>query len=289
MTAAAAAPTAIDLLADWHLDPGPTLIVLAAAAAYLLGVRRLARPPAARHPAARARWPRHRTAAYLCGLAALLASLASGLDAHADDLLSVHMVQHVALAMVAAPLIVLGAPLALALRALDARPRRTLAAVARSRAARLLSHPLLAWTGFAGVTIATHLTPLYDAALRSAALHGLEHFLYLASGILFWLPVVGANPVLRRPGPVGRLLYLLLAMAPMALVGVALLTAEEVLYPAYLSPARALGVSPLADQDAAALIMWIGGNLLLAAAILALVWESMLREERRQVAREAHA
>lgn len=278
---AAGAPSPGDVLSAWNLHAGLSAALLGNAVAYVWAAVRVSRTGSA--------WPRIRTGAFLAGLAVLAASLESGIDAYSAELLSVHMVQHVLLTLVAAPLLLLGAPVTLALRALPRSARRPLAAAVTSRAARALAHPAVAWSGFAAVTVGTHFSPLYDAAVTSPGLHAVEHLLYIGSGLLLWLPVVGADPVPRSEQPAIRILYLLLAMPPMALVGVGLATASEVWYPSYLEPAQALGVSALADQQEAGMIMWLGGSLFLAAATVVIGWAALVREERRQAAREAYA
>lgn len=233
------------------------------------------------------RWPAHRTVYFLGGLGALLVALGSGLDLYAEKLLSRHMVQHMLMTMVAPPLLLLGAPLTLLLRS-SRSVRRPLSRLLHSRAARLLTRPLVAWFLFAAVMVASHLTPFYQAALESGGLHALEHALYLATGFLFWLPVVDADPIAGRPGPAGRLAYLLTAMAPMALVGVTLMSADEVRYAGYLAPASELGLSAVGDQQLAGAIMWVGGKFIMLVAIFWLGWMALCREERRQAAREAY-
>jgi cytochrome c oxidase assembly factor CtaG len=262
------------VLEHWQLSAGPLAAALVAAALYV-------------GAAWRTRWPGLRTATFLAGLAALLVALESGADAYADRLLSAHMVQHLLIAMVAAPLLVAGLPLTLALRALDPRPRSRLLRLLRSRLARTLVLPPVAWSLFAAVMLGSHLTPLYSLALRHDTLHALEHALYLGSAVLFWTPVLDANPVpAHRLGAVGRVAYLLLAMPVMAFVGAVLQSSDHVLYADYLAPARALGVSALSDQHDAGALMWVGGKLVMAALLLLSVWLALEREERRQRARE---
>jgi cytochrome c oxidase assembly factor CtaG len=198
------------------------------------------------------------------------------------------MVQHLALALVAAPLLVAGAPVALALRALPRGGRHGLADVIRSKPARVLTHPLVTWTLFAATMIGTHLTGLYEATLRDPALHAAEHVLYLGTAVLFWLPVLGAEPIPHRPAWAARMLYLLTAMPAMGFAGIVLSTDEHVRYAAYLAPARRLGVSALADQHAAGAIMWVGGSAIAAVLTMVAAWTALMQEERRAVAREAY-
>jgi cytochrome c oxidase assembly factor CtaG len=266
-------PTVVDLATDWSLEPALLLSAAVVLGAYVWGARR-------------ADWPAWRTACFAAGVAATVAALCSGLDGWAERLLSVHMAQHLVLVLVAAPLLVAGAPVALALRALPRDDARRLAAALRSRPARLLTDPLVTWPLFVATTLATHLTGFYDAALRHPPLHAAEHLLYLTTALLFWLPALGSEPLARRLGFVGRLLYVLTAMPAMAVVGIALTDGETVRYPAYLEPARALGVSALADQHAAGMLMWAGGATVAALLTIAAAWSALVQEERRQQARE---
>ncbi|MBS1868754.1 MAG: cytochrome c oxidase assembly protein [Actinobacteria bacterium] len=268
-------PSIGELLGGWTLDPGLLLSAAVALAAYAWGAVRARR------------WPAQRGACFALGVAASLLALCSGLDAWSERLLSVHMVQHLLLTLVAAPLLVAGAPLALALRALPHGGARRLARALRSRPARALTHPLVTWSLLPALLLATHLTGIFELTLRDPAAHAAEHLAYLAAAVLFWLPVLGAEPLPRRPGPVGQLLYLLLGMPAMAAAGVLLTIDTSVRYPAYLAPARALGVDALADQHAAGTIMWVAGSVLAAALTVAAVWAALEREERRAVAREA--
>ena len=256
-------PSAAELLAQW--SPGaPLATLVAAGAAYAIGVRRARR------------WPARRSAAFSAGLAVLAVALLSGVDAWADRLQSVHMLQHMLLVLVAPPLLAAGAPVSLALRALRPAARRRLAAALRHGVARALAHPATGLVALAGSLLAVHLTGLYDAGARDGLLHAGEHAALLTAGLLFWAPLVAADPLPHPPGPAARLAWLLAAMPPMGLVGAHLLTGG-VAYPCYPS---------LADQRTAAGLMWGGGSLLLAAAIVWIVFAALLREEARQRRRE---
>jgi putative membrane protein len=234
--------------------------LLAAAAAYMWASRR------ARH------WPASRAAAFLIGLVALGVALV-GLDAAADRTLVAHMAQHLVLVFVAAPLLVLGSPLALALRTAGVRARHLLRAPA-------LAHPLVGWCALPAAMAVTHFTGLYELALLHPAVHVAEHALYLGAAALFWRPVLGADPVPHRPGFAGRLLYLMLAAGPLAVVGVAMASSTHPWYAAYAGPGA------LADQRDAGALMWVGGGLALAAITMAVAWSGVVREHRRQVAYE---
>jgi len=230
----------------------------------------------------RSPWPPLRAAAFALGLAALLAALSPPLDARADARLSAHMVQHLLLTLAAAPLLVAGAPFALLLRALPRRGARGLVRALRSRPARVLLHPLVAWSLLPALMLVTHLTGIYEYTLRHPAAHAGEHAAYLVAALLFWLPVLGDAPTAHRLGAVGRLLYLLLAMPAMAAPGVVLSIGQSVRYPFYGTSTAAL-----ADQHAAGTVMWVAGSALAGAITVLAAWMALEQEERRTLAREA--
>lgn len=265
------------LATHWRLDPALMLSLLCAAGLYLLGVRRAAR------------WPARRSIAFLAGLGLLAVGLQSGLHVLGEQLLSVHMVQHLLLTLVVAPLLLLGAPVSLALRALPRAPRRALVGAVHGRFARGLARPAVGWALLSGALVLSHLPALYDAALHEPLLHGAEHLVYLGASLVFWLPLVGSEPLARPPSPLARMLALLAAMPPMALVGLALLTSGEVAYPFYTEAASGWGVTALGDQHAGGAVMWVGGAALLAPVALCLGWSGLRREEERQRLRERYA
>lgn len=262
------------LVSHWELTATVSIPALACAVAYAGAARRATA------------WPLRRTASFLAGLACVMVALQSGLDAYDDRMLSVHMVQHMLLLLVAPPLLLGGRPLVLALRVLP--PRR------RSAFGRVLSRtrpytgPLPALALFGAVVILTHLPSFYDATLRHPALHDLEHALYLLAALLMWSPLLDADPAPRhRLSGLGRLGYLLVAMVPMTLVGAYMNRYATMLYPAYSGPARALGISALNDQAQAGAIMWVLGDVVMVAVGLWSAVAAMVAEERRQTARDA--
>jgi putative membrane protein len=275
---AAPAPELPGVLLAWRLDPFPLAGVAVAATAYLW----MARVVSAAHPANRP--PIWRTAAFLAGLAAILLALVSPIEAYEGQLFSVHMVQHMLLELVAAPLLLLGAPATLALRAAAPSVRRRLLSVLHSRFVAILSFPLLAWVLFAAVNWGWHLSSLYDQALENPLLHYVQHASFLAAALLFWWPVIGADPSRwRLPYPV-RLFYLFLAMPQNSFLGVALMSAPAVLYSHYLTNLRAWGPSALADQTMGGILMWVVGDVvfLLAMGCVVAAW---VRHEDRRTAR----
>lgn len=269
------------LVSHWTLNATVLVPAVGAVALYLIG----AHPP--RPPTRRAagRWPLRRTVAFLAGIGAVLIALQSGIDAYDDQMLSVHMIQHMLLLVVAPPLLLLGRPVILALRSLPPGRRGSLARALD--AARPATGPPQSLAVFAAVILLTHLPSFYDATLRHPALHDAEHALYLAAGLLMWSPLVDGDPVPRhRLGGLGKFVYLIVAMMPMALVGAYLNRHASLFYPAYGPPARALGISGLDDQAQAGAIMWVVGGSIMTAVGLWAALAAMVAEERRQVARE---
>jgi cytochrome c oxidase assembly factor CtaG len=206
------------------------------------------------------RWPARRSAAFLAGVAVTFTTL--GLP---DADLRVHMVQHLLLALVAAPLLVAGSPLALALRAAH-RPARALLR------APVLGHPILGLVALSAVMVVAHLPAVWDATDRGLP-HVGAHAAWLAAGALFWRPLVGVDPVPHRPRAIGRLLLMIAAMGPMGLVGATMLDARSGWY---------AGTTAAAIRDAGA-IMWIGGGMVVALATVALGWSAVVAEHRRQL------
>jgi putative membrane protein len=271
-------PTALGALTTWSVDPLPWIGVLVAAGGYLIAVRRVNRA----HP--RVPVPRWRVVAWLAGLATILVALESAIDVYAGDFLTVHMVQHLLLAMVAPPLLALGAPITLALRTASPSTRqRFLLPVLHSRVVRVLASPFVAWSAFAVVMWLTHFSPLYDAALEDPALHTVEHGIFLAAGLLFWWPIVGADPSPWRLGYGARLAYVGLQMPLNAAVGLAIYFAATVLYPHYATIQRAWGPDALTDQQIGGVVMWGAGDLILLAAIPLVIAAWMRADARRSL------
>jgi putative membrane protein len=279
---AAPEPMPLTALTTWSPDPLPLTGGLLAAGGYLLAVRRLN----GAHP--RVPVPQWRVAAWLVGVAAIVVALVSAVDVYAEDLLAVHMVQHLLLAMVAPPLLALGAPVTLLLRIASPHVRhRFILPVLHSQVVRLIASPIVAWPLFAIVMWLTHFSPLYNAALEDRNVHVAEHVLYLAAGLLFWWPVVAADPIPRRMGYGARLAYVGLQMPVNAAVGLAIYFAPTVLYPHYATIVRTWGPSALVDQQIGGVIMWGVGDLLLLAMVPALVAAWMRADARRSIRSDA--
>ena len=268
-------PSVAGLLFGWSYEPAILLPLAGVAIAWVAAVRRVD----AAHPANPV--PRSRTIAFLGGIAVIAIALQSGIERYDTALFSVHMVQHILLTLVAAPLIVLGAPVTLALRVASPRVRgRWLLPALHSRPLRVLAHPVVAMVLFTAVMWAAHFSPLFDLALENRLVHDFEHVLFLGSALLFWGPAVGLDPMPWRLSHPARLLYVFLQMPMNTFLAVIILNARNVLYPHYATLVRPWGPTALFDQQAAGGIMWLGGDFLFIAAIAAILAGWMRREER---------
>jgi putative membrane protein len=264
----------LDVLLAWQLEAHEVLPLIAAAILFRVAERRVA----AQHPANP--HPRWRSWAWYTGLAVLFVALQSPIGAYDTTLFSVHMVQHLMLAMVAAPLLALGAPITLLLRVSSARVRqRVVLPVLHSWPLRVAAFPVVTWVLFAGVMWATHFSGLYDAALEDPLAHLVEHALYLGTALLFWWPVVGADPSPWRMSHPIRIGYLLVGMPQSSFLGLAILSAPQVLYPHYATLARDWGPPPLLDQQLAGGIMWVGGDMVFLIGLILAVWVWLRAEE----------
>lgn len=257
---ALAAPRLPELLGAWHFEAPVVAALVVAALAYQRGWRGVTVDP-------------RRRAAFAAGLVTVAVALLSPLATYSEALLSVHMVQHLVLTLVAAPLLVLGRPLAVLERGRS---------VPWGPAARMAAHPLVAWVAFAAAGWAIHFSALFDLSLRHPAAHGAEHALFLGTALLFWAPVVGAGlagrPAMSHPL---RLLYLAVAMPQNTFLALAIFSAGDVLYGSYAAVPRTWGPAPLVDQRTAGGIMWVAGDLLLLVSVL-VVANAWARHEERQ-------
>ncbi|MBI3028513.1 MAG: cytochrome c oxidase assembly protein [Candidatus Rokubacteria bacterium] len=221
--------------------------------------------------------PLRRLAVALGGLTSIAVALLSPVDTLAHALFWAHMVQHMLLMMVAAPLLLLADPLAVVLWAL---PRNARVRVGRLLAAGALPRRIwqaLTWMPVAWVTYALtlwlwHLPSAYEAALRDRLLHDLEHLAFFWAGVLFWWPIINPAPHLwgRVPHAL-RVVYLVLGAFQQALLGLLLTLSPRVLYPSYLIAPRAGEWSPLEDQAWGGVVMWgLGGAIEMVGVLLLL-------------------
>ncbi|MEI6271088.1 MAG: cytochrome c oxidase assembly protein [Chloroflexota bacterium] len=261
-------------LAYWYSPPIITLLVAVGLCVWFLAVHRIQRD----HPGNPV--PRSRTAALLGAALLLLLALQSGIERYDTTLFSLHMVQHLLLLFPIPILLLRAGPVTLLLRLASPRWRARILALLQSRAVGVISHPLVAWILLAFVMWATHLSPLFDAALEDPLIHDLEHLLYLTTALLFWAPVFSLDPVRHRLSRPAALIYLFTQMPQNSFLGVAIMWSPRVLYPHYATLNRTWGPSPLEDQQLAGALMWLAGDALFLLAIFAVLAAWMRAEER---------
>jgi putative membrane protein len=220
---------------------------------------------------------------FAAGLCALAVALLSPLDAAASSLFSAHMLQHLVLMVIAAPLLASSHPVLVLRRALPPRWRRVVLRAAR-RSADLLAHPAVVWLVGTVVLWAWHLPSLYEAALVHHPLHALEHVTLLGTASAVWAVALGRG---RRPvsTPVGVLLLFATSLQSSAL-GAVLTLARTPLYPIHDAGVRLWGLTLLEDQQLAGAMMWMPPGLiyLTVMAVLLTRWFSSL--DARPSARE---
>ncbi|HVA45359.1 MAG TPA: cytochrome c oxidase assembly protein [Pirellulales bacterium] len=261
-------PTLDAILRSWPWDPWLLATCILLAVVYQRGWCVLRRHDSTR-------WHGGQLAAFVGSLTAIYLALASPIEPLASLLLEVHMVQHLLLMMVAPPLVWLGAPLFPLVRGLP-RPVRVswVAPLLSSRRVRRLfgrlTHPFAALPIFVAATWLWHIPPAYDLALRASGWHYTEHACFLLSGLIFWYPVV--RPCPSRPRWSGWLLlpYLILADVQNTVLSALVTFSGKVIYPYYEQVPRIGNISPLEDQSAAGVIMWVPGSVAFLAPLFAI-------------------
>lgn len=244
------------LLTTWRPSWVVDAVVVVAAVAYAVGVRRAAR--------AGRRWPVARAAAFAAALVGLVLTFDAGIAVYGHTSFGVHMVMHLMLIMVVPALWVAGGPLELARRVGSPRTRALVASATESRIGRGVFHPATVLVVYALVVLLTHLTTFMQAMADSVALHHLEQALYLGAGLLFFATALGADATPSQPSFPGRLALMMLAMGVDTLVGVVLLMAPRSPFPAY----------ELGDVRIGGALMWAGGDalMMLLIVVLARFW-----------------
>jgi putative membrane protein len=174
-------------------------------------------------------------------------------------LFSAHMVQHLVLALVIAPILIMATPGWMLRPALAYRP------VAAT--ARWVTSPFRTFAIFNIVMCAWHLPPLYNLAMANHPVHIVQHLMFLTAAVLMWWPILSPLPELPRIAYPMQMLYLFLMSIPMSIAAVYIAYADSVLYPAYAVAPRIWGISPMQDQLVGGLIMWIPGGLFFFAVI----------------------
>jgi len=203
---------------------------------------------------------RKHTLFFLAGLLTIWFALETPLDTVSDHYLdSVHMLQHVLLAFVAPPLMLLGLSRDMAGR------------IVRVPGVRALTEPIPAQVIAAVVMIVWHVPALYDAALHSEGWHVLEHVMFIGSGLFLYWPIIDSTSAHAhwQMSPGAKLVYILLATLPQDGVALALIFSRVPFYEFYTTVPRLIpGFTPLIDQTIAGAVLMIFGKVTLAIAAL---------------------
>jgi putative membrane protein len=262
---------------SWSASPVTLLAVAAVGAAYLTRWRRVRASPGAR-PADAPAW---RLVCFCGALLCALIALVSPLDALAEQLFSMHMVQHVLLLDLAPILAILGLtrvllrPLTRAVRGLEAR-------------AGPLAQPAFAALLYIAVIWAWHVPGAYDAALRHPAAHALEHASFLLAGSLYWWHLLSPIRARLRLGGMGPVFYMAATKLFVGALGMGLAFAPSALYPYYVHHARVWGLSAGSDQSLAGVIMAVEQSLVMGTALVVLFIAALSESEREQRRRERY-
>ncbi|MFD2082607.1 putative membrane protein/putative copper resistance protein D [Actinopolymorpha cephalotaxi] len=281
------APTLSRLLA-WHPQPVPVFPAGCAIAllAYTFGMVVVWRRGV--------RWPVGRWIVFAAGLLTVVAVTGTGVGGYGMELFSVHMVQHMVLSMLSPVLLLLGAPVTLALRALRPAPRgrrgprEVLLAVLHSRVARVLASPFFNLPLFLVSLYGLYFTPVFDAAMSNWAGHNLMLVHFLAVGLLFFWPILGVDPGPHRVSHPVRLAELFVGVPFHAVFGIAVMMSSGLIAGFFAHPPAAWGVSPLQDQSTGGGIAWAFTEVP-TALVLVVVFLDWWRSDQRLARRTDRA
>jgi putative membrane protein len=228
-----------------------------------------------------------RLAAFFAGIICVWIAIGSPLNAFDDALLTVHMLQHLLLMSVAPPLILLGAPQLPLLRGLPQFfARGVVSQILRVSSVKRLGHfvsnPAFCWLAAALALIGWHVPAVFELALRWNWLHELEHACFLTAGLLFWWPVIQPWPSAARWPRWSIPLYLFCATLPCDALSAFLVFCDRVVYSPYLSAPRVLAISPLADQQSAAALMWVAVTIILAVPAVVVTVRILAPQDARE-------
>jgi putative copper resistance protein D len=212
----------------------------------------------------------------------------TGLHAYDTALLSVHMVQHMVLSMIAPIFLALGAPVTLALRTLHGWPRRRLLAALHSRVAKVLTFPLVPFGLFVVNPFALYFSGLYRLTLENAFAHEWVHIHFIVTGCLFFWPLVGLDPLPGRWPYPARALLMVLSVPFHTVLGLTVMQSST-LFGGDWYPSLQLGWSdPWTDQKIAGGILWAGGEFVSIAmlGVLVVQWVRQSEREARRIDRD---
>jgi cytochrome c oxidase assembly factor CtaG len=265
-------PSAAGILGSFHVS-WLTLVLLVAAGVYLAGVFKLRKRGD--------RWPVARTALFLFpGLGSIAAVTMTGVEEYDTTLLSIHMIQHMVLSMIAPIFLALGAPVTLALRTLPVRGRKTLLAVVHSRVAKVVTFPLVAFGLFVVTPFALYFTDLYGQTMRHEWVHELTHAHFILVGCLFFWPLIGLDPLPGRWPYPARALLMFLSTPFHTVLGLTIMQSKVLLGGDWYPSLHLAWADPKADQVVAGGVLWAGGEIVSVTMLAVLVVQWMRQSDR---------
>ena len=196
-----------------------------------------------------------RAVSFVVGLLLIWVAIASPVAALDHELLTVHMLEHLLLMTLAPPLIWLGEPIRALVHGLPESSLRMVHRPLLRKLARLCGRPQFCWLAAAAALVMWHIPVLFALGMRSESWHFLEQSSFLATGLLFWWPVVQPWPSASTPD-LSIIVYLFFATLPCDILSGFLVFCDRVVYPVYSSSSHLFGLSALGDQQCAAALMW---------------------------------
>ncbi len=283
------APTPLRLATFWRFDTFLGVVALVLVGGYLLAMVVLRRRGD--------RWPAGRAVAWLAGCAALLVATSSGVRSYGSAMFSVHMAEHMTLNMFAPVLLVLGAPVTLALRVLPSAgpgqppgPREWITRMVHSPITAFLSHPVTAFVLFVGSLYAVYFTPAFDTLVRYHWGHEFMAVHFLITGYLFYWGIIGVDPGPRRLPFIGRLALLFAIMPFHAFFGIAMMTMTSTVGENFYRGLALPWVPSINDdQHLGGAIAWGASEVPLIMVVVALVTQWARQDRRLAVRSDRHA
>jgi putative copper resistance protein D len=258
-----------------QFDFVPVALIVVALVLYLWGVRRNnALHP--RHP-----WSAGKTAAWIGALVTTGVSIFSFVGVYDRELFWDHMVQHLLLIMVAAPLFAIASPLELAWKSTSGTAHLVVTEALRSKVANFFGHWAVAFVLYAVVIPISHLTVWYNYTLTQESVHNAEHLVFLVVGYMFWRQIFGNDPNKYRLHPALQLFYLFMAIPIDTFTGLSLAGATKEIFPAYVATHRVWGPSYVNDLHIGGSIMWVVGDTLMLWPMIPVAIRWMRLEERK--------
>ncbi|MBI3743603.1 MAG: cytochrome c oxidase assembly protein [Chloroflexi bacterium] len=252
------------ILSAWSFDPLVLLVVLVPGLLYWRGLR------AWKHSRLRPWQP----VAFYSGLFISFLALCSPIHDLGHQLFTMHMLQHLLIQMVVAPLIVAGAPTTPLLLGMPLEFRqKVVRPLCRNGLARLIfrsvTHPVTAYAALVAANWTWHLVPgAYDAAVRRQGIHIAQHLTFYLSSMLFWTTIIDMRPLRSRLAHVWRIPFVFIAILQNVYLGVQLTLSDTLRYTSYATPPRLWGLTPLGDQQAGGALMWVGGDTVLVCTLV---------------------